>query len=162
VLNRSRLYVITAAVAIAAAACGSESIAGPTGNPLTGLKETTTHDSNTSNPGGSGPGYFHGTVLGQSAPGGGTDTLATAPRIANVKVTIYQGVQTASGVTTGTEQGSVVTDASGQFTLPTLPGGLYVVTFVPPTGSPYHGVYAFGTLSSVSGTYPWWVVLGTA
>ena len=43
--------------------------------------------------------------------------------------------------------------------LPTLPAGEYIVTFVPPANSPYHGGYVFGPLRENSSDYPWWVVL---
>jgi hypothetical protein len=62
-------------------------------------------------------------------------------------------------VQTGAEAGSVVTSTTGEFTLPTLPAGEYVVTFIPPAGSPYNGVYVSGRLDSNRSKYPWWVVL---
>ena len=140
------------------AACAHDSSTAPTGGPLAGLNETTSNDSaSTTNQSNSGPGYFHGTVLGTPTPG--PDSMATAPRIANVSVTIYQEVRTAAGIQAGTEMGSVLTNTAGQFTLPMLPAGDYVVTFVPPSDSPYHGMYASGPLNGNSPDYPWWVVL---
>ena len=161
-INRSRFYVAAFALTVAGgllAACAHDTVA-PAGGPLTGLRETSGQDSSVSNGQNSGPGFYHGTVLGESPIGSGNDSLASAPRLANVRVTIYQEIQTANGPLTGTEMGSVVTGVDGLFTLPTLASGAYVVTFVPPSTSPYHGVYAFGYLTANSSNYPWWVVLG--
>jgi hypothetical protein len=149
-------------VAVALIACGDTAPTIPDSSPLAGLNETTSNDSATvSNPTTSGPGYFHGTVLGPSSPGAGNDSLSTAPRIAGVVVTIYERKQSggADTVAVGNAKGSVTTGADGKFTLPTLPAGEYVVTFVPPSNSPYHGAYAFGPLRENSSDYPWWVVL---
>ena len=142
------------------AACADDPVTVPTGSPLAGLSESSWSDSTAStNPTDNGPGYFHGTVLGQSPPGAGNDSLNTAPRIAGVVVTIYERKLTSNNtVETGDVKGSVTTGNDGRFLLPTLPAGQYVVTFVPP-GNIYHGVYAFGTLNSRSSDYPWWVVL---
>jgi hypothetical protein len=144
------------------AACAHDSSTAPTGGPLAGLSETTSNDSASDsasayNQSNSGPGYFHGTVFGTPTPG--PDSMATAPRIANVSVTIYQEVRTTAGIQAGTEMGSVLTNTAGQFTLPTLPAGDYVVTLVPPSDSPYHGMYASAPLNGNSPNYPWWVVL---
>lgn len=148
-------------VAAALVACGDNSPTLPDSSPLAGLSKTTTNDSSTTwdpaTP--SGPGYFHGTVLGPSAPGAGNDSLTTAPRISGVVVTIYDRQPGEGEVKTGEARGSVTTGADGKFTLPTLPAGEYVVTFVPPANSGYHGMYAFGPLNEKSSTYPWWVVL---
>jgi hypothetical protein len=109
----------------------------------------------------SGSGYFRGTVMGPALPGAGNDSLTTSPRIAGVTVTIYPRIEStlSSQIPVGPAAGSSVTNAQGQFQLPVLPAGEYVVTFVPPAGSGYQGVYAFGPLRSNSGDYPWWVVL---
>jgi hypothetical protein len=159
--GRSFVSIALVAAAVVAAACATDGPTAP-GGTLAGLNQTTTNNGTApgdTNPPAPGPGYFRGTVIGQSAPGAGNDSLATAPRIAGVRVTIYDMVRSETGVRTDTERGSVVTDASGQFTLPTLPGGDYIVTFVPAAGSAYHGVYAFGPLNQNSSLYPWWITL---
>lgn len=109
----------------------------------------------------SGPGTFRGYVRGQSEPGTGPDTLASAPKLPNVRVTAYPRVQSsgADSIRLGPEASSALTDANGEFRLAELPGGEYVVTFVPPEGSIYRGVYATATANSQSVNYPWWVVL---
>lgn len=108
-----------------------------------------------------GPGSFRGYVRGQAEPGTGPDTMATAPKVANVRVTAYPRLPSSSAdsLGVGPAAASVLTDANGEFQLPTLPGGEYVVTFVPPESSIYRGVYATATAHSQSNTYPWWVVL---
>lgn len=147
---------------IAMAACGGESVSGPDVTPLTGLSKSTSGDtSNTTHtPTGSGPGFFRGTVMGPSAPGAGNDSLLSAPRVAGVVVTIYERkAGTGDAVEAGDQKGTVTTGSDGLFTLPTLPAGEYVVTFVPPSTSVYNGVYVFGPLRENSSNYRWWVVL---
>ena len=156
---KMRLLASSLVLLVVAAACSEDPTTGPTGSPLAGLSESAWDDSTVANNPADGPGYFHGTVVGQSPPGAGNDSLATAPRIAGVVVTIYERKLTNSNaVEVGDVKGSVTTGNDGKFTLPTLPAGQYVVTFVPP-GNIYHGVYVWGSLNQHSATYPWWIVL---
>ena len=157
-----RLIAALSAV-LTLSACGTDGPTGPDGgSPLAGLKSTAPGDTSnvTHSPTGGGPGYFTGTVVGPWQFGDGSDSTKTAPRLAGVVVTIYQrktdGADTAA---VGDAKGSVTTGADGKFTLPTLPAGEYVVTFVPPSSSGHHGAYAFGPLRENSHLYPWWVVL---
>jgi hypothetical protein len=148
--------------AVVVAACSTDSAVQPGGSPLAGLSRSESGDTANVNhsPTGTGPGYFRGTVLGPSAPGAGNDSLDTAPRIAGVVVTIYERKPSAADtVAVGDAKGSVTTGADGLFTLPTLPAGEYIVTFVPPSSSGYYGAYAFGPLRENSSEFPWWVVL---
>lgn len=143
-------------------ACSSGDPAGPDTSPLAGLSKATANDTSNSThqPTGEGPGYIRGTVLGQSPPGAGNDSLNTAPRVAGVVVTIYaRKAGTGTAVETGDVKGTVTTGADGLFTLPTLPSGEYVVTFVPPRNSIYYGVWVHGELHENSAMYPWWIVL---
>jgi hypothetical protein len=162
-MNPSLSRLIAAfGIAVALVACSTDSALQPNGSPLAGLNRSEAGDTSntTHSPTGMGPGFFRGTVLGPSQPGAGNDSLNTAPRIANVVVTIYEMTMTgADSGAAGTPKGSVTTGADGKFTLPTLPAGDYVVTFVPPANSGYHGSYAFGPLRANSSDYPWWVVL---
>ena len=156
-----RALILSAVVAIVAA-CGSDAVVQPNPSPLAGLNHSESGDTANVNhsPVGTGPGYFRGTVLGPSAPGAGNDSLNTAPRIAGVVVTIYERkLNGADTVAVGDAKGSVTTGADGKFTLPTLPAGEYVVTFVPPSNSGYYGAYAFGPLRENSSDFPWWIVL---
>lgn len=142
-------------VSLLASACSDSS--GPNLSPLDGLTQYAGTDSTGTPPpppptGTTTPGYFQGTVIGPSEPGAGSDSLATAPRIAGVRVSAYAAL----------EQGpvaSVVTGADGRFVLPLLPGGHYAVTFTPPINSPYGGVWATAPAHAQSHTHPWWVVL---
>lgn len=103
------------------------------------------------------PGSFKGFVLG---PGTGPDTMATAPRLQHVAVTVYPHLGwSGSEPRVGAMAASMVTNANGEFASPTLPGGEYVVTFVPPAGSVYRGVYVTTTIHSGSSGGNWWVVL---
>ena len=151
---------VAAAVALIAA-CSTDTTA-PVGGTLAGLKEAASHDSSVGvvGPGQTGPGSVHGTVLGQAPAGSGNDTLNTSPRVANVAVTIYQQTHGIEGeIEPGAQVGAVTTDASGQWQTPTIPAGDYVVTFVPPAGSVYAGVYVTGHISAVSVNYQWWIVV---
>jgi hypothetical protein len=109
----------------------------------------------------SAPGYVLGTVLGPSAPGAGNDSLNTAPRIAGVVVTAHPRVAPSAGdsIGVGSAVATVTTGADGKFQLPTLPGGEYIVTFVPPPNSGYGGVWVWGPINDRSHAWPWWVVL---
>jgi hypothetical protein len=141
------------------AACGSDNPTEPTGSPLDGLKVTTKGDTVTTYPTESGPGHFQGTVMGASINHTG-DTLMTAPRIVGVVVTIYPRINLSSStVDIGPAAGSITTGEDGKFTLPTLPSGEYVVTFVPPANSGYNGAWTTSPLRSNSEAFPWWVVL---
>jgi hypothetical protein len=145
-------------------ACSDSTSPGTTGNPLQGLFKSSTGSSDTAvvQTGGDQPtpGYFHGTVRGASAPGA-TDTMNTAPRVANVQVTVYQHVTTSTGDTLGVgpQVAEVTTDANGEFQTPVLSGGFYIVVFAPPAGSIYHGVYVGAMAHSHSADYSWFIVL---
>jgi hypothetical protein len=99
--------------------------------------------------------------MGHSPFPPGTDTLSTLPRIVGARVTAYTHGQPTATDTLGVGQqvASVTTDANGRFQLPTLPGGLYIVTIAPPAGSAYQGVYVAAMAYEHSADYPWWVVL---
>ena len=153
-------------LAAIAAACADKNVTNPSGSSTAGLTEVAANNNGAGAPGSGisdGPGYFQGTVVGPSATGSGSDSMTSptiAPRIAGVVITIYPRIETSGDSTNhGPAAGSTITDANGHFQLPTLPAGDYVETFVPPTGSPYYGAYAFGPLRSNSSDYPWWVVL---
>ena len=158
-MNRLSKIALGGAVAVVIA-CGAGELAGPDGWPLTGLSKTAANDTSTGGHAPIGPGYFHGTVTGSSASASGNDTLSTASRLAGVVVTIYERkTDTADSVSVGEPRGSVTTGADGEFTLPMLPAGSYVVTLVPPANSGFYGAYAFGPLRENSSEYPWRVVL---
>lgn len=103
------------------------------------------------------PGSFHGFVLG---PGTGPDTMATAPRLQGVVVTAYPRLgYSGQEPKVGEAVATMSTDANGAFQSPTIPGGEYVVTFVPPENSIYRGVYVTTTIYDGSNGGNWWVVL---
>jgi hypothetical protein len=162
-MTKSRASLLACAALVTfALACAKD---GPTtlqDSPLQGLTKVASNDSSTNapTPPPSGPGAVHGFVLGQAEPGSGPDTLTNSPRVANTRVTAFPRVAS-NGVepVVGPEAASVLTDANGAFTLPSLPGGEYVVTFAPPDASLYRGVYVTGTIHSRSGEYSWWIVL---
>ena len=158
-----RSRVVAVAVVAFALAC-SETTENTPASPLAGLSQSTAKDSMgvpvPGNPSNTSPGVVKGTVLGPSAPGSGGDTLATAPKVANVVVTAYPVTGgTAGAPTLGPQAASVTTGADGKFTLPSLNAGSYVVTFTPPSSSVYSGVWVTGHISAASAAYPWWVVL---
>lgn len=145
------------------AACSSDDTTGPTQqvSPLAGLSATARNDTvTTPAPANTGSGYFRGTVMGPSAVGATGDTLSSAPRVPGVVVNIYPRLADVNGqVTVGAVAGTSTTNAQGQFQLPELPAGEYVVRFMPPEASAYKGTYSIGSLRSNSSSFPWWVVL---
>ena len=148
----------------ALAACSDSNSTGPTRSPLSGLTVSAQKDSTGAPPPAPPvnptPGFFRGTVLGPSLPGAGNDSLTTAPRISGVVITAYPVTSsTTNPPTVGPALASVTTGADGKFQLPTISGGEYVVTFTPPAGSPYGGVWVTATAHNTSGEFPWWVVL---
>ena len=133
-------------------------------SPLAGLTRVQSNDSGTTAPppGPATPGSFHGVVLGQAANIPGSDTLANAPRLANVRVTAYPRVQSRTDTLgVGPAAASVLTDQNGAFQVPELPGGEYVVTFNPqsPDDLKYTGAWSIATIHSRSNDYPWWIML---
>jgi hypothetical protein len=158
------LMVVALASALVVA-CASESTAPIDSSPIAGLAEGQSTDSTGAppppSPNPAAPGYVRGTVLGPSAPGAGNDSLNTAPRVAGVKVTAYPRVAPTASDTIGIgpAAATVTTGADGKFELPTLPGGGYLVTFVPPEGSIYGGIWVTGPIHSTSHEWPWWIVL---
>ena len=166
-IHRNRFAALMLAVAAGFAACSDSAPTVPS-SPLAGLTKAATGDSSTINGGGggggtptfTGTGYIRGTVLGASLPGAGNDSLLTAPKIAGVKVTLYQRqAGTGDAVTAGAEVATTVTGTDGKFQLPVVPAGQYVVTFVPSDQNVYYGVYVHGMVYSNTGDWPWWIVL---
>ena len=157
---RSTLLLL--ALAVGLAACDDTDGIGPTTDPLQGLRSTAATDSaGNAAPTGqpaptSGPGYFHGIVRTSQLTAGGPDTLANSVRLANVKVTAYQRQTDGSA---GTQVASTTTNDRGEWQLASLPGGEYVVTFVPPSGSAYQGVWVLARAHPTSHEWPWWVTL---
>ena len=150
---------LTATVAFASA-CAEKHPIDNGSSILAGLAESQSNDTTGTvppPPTASTPGSFKGFVLG---PGTGPDTMATAPRLQNVAVTVYpylgwEGNEPRLGEVVAT----MTTNASGEFQSPTLPGGEYLITFVPPAGSIYRGVYVTTTIHAGSSGGNWWVVL---
>ncbi len=152
-----------AAVAImGAVACSSATDSTPT--VFEGLKQAAVRDSagtSQPTPSAEGPGFVRGTVLGPSQPGAGNDSLATAPRVANAKITAYpvqSGANTGAPVL-GPQAGTATSGADGKFTMPTIPGGDYVFTITPAANSPYSGVWVTTRIHPGSSDWPWWVIL---
>ncbi len=146
-----------ALIATLAFACADP--AGPAVSPLSGLVRVSANDTtpNAPPPQPAAPGSFHGTVRGYSP---GPDTLNTAVRLPNVTVTAYPRVVSSTDtVGVGPLQAQVVTNAQGEFQLPTMPAGEYVVTFNPPSDSRYRGGWTIATASSTSNQGAWWIML---
>jgi hypothetical protein len=97
-----------------------------------------------------------GTLYGyEPAP----DTAASAVRIAGARVTAFVREEANGQVVAGDEVATVLTNAQGFFQLPTLQGGEYVVTFVPPASSPYRGGWTTAFAWQQSGDSPWYIML---
>ena len=107
-------------------------------------------------------GDLRGTIVGPSPVGSNGDTLAAAPRVAGVEVTVYQILDDSGPLPdVGPPVATTHSGSDGKFAVQNLPGGPIVVTFEPPSSSPYAGTWSSWTIYSDSGQYPWWVVLPT-
>jgi len=151
------------ATLLLALACASDGTS-PEPSPLAGLVQGSATDSTGTAPPPAPtpgtPGYFRGTVLGQSPPGAGNDSLATAPRVVGARVALFPVMGLSTGdPDLGPEAAAVITGSDGRFALPTVPGGSYAVTVTPPGGSIYMGTWITATIHDQSHTFPWWVVL---
>ena len=162
-LARPGFLLLFALAAGLTAAC-SDSPTETEDSPLAGLAQREGTDSVGNHspppPANPTPGRFHGTVLGPAEPGQGPDTLTTSPRVASVVVTAYPvigGTQAAPEL--GAAEATTTTGSDGKFQLPQLAGGLYVVTFNPPSTSIYGGVWVTAATSANSNDHPWWVIL---
>lgn len=158
-----RLLGITLVAAAVYAGCES-----PTRVPqleLQGLTQATATDSAGSPvPPGTAeatPGYIRGVVRSSELTRpNGPDTLVNSVRVAGVRVAALPVTDlSTSPPTTGAVAAEVTTNANGEFVLPQLEGGPYVVTFTPPAGSPYQGVWVMVTIDSKTADHAWWVTL---
>jgi hypothetical protein len=162
----SRLFLTVAVLSVGVAiACADN---GPTVGgghaPVAGLTRVESNDTGVTAPppGPTTPGSFHGSVLGQAPAGSGPDTLGNAERLANVRVTAYPRTEsTTDTLGVGPAAASVLTDATGAFQMPTLPGGEYVITFNPqaPEDTKYRGAWSIATIHDHSNDYPWLILL---
>ena len=151
--------LIVATLAAALLACGGDSSTGPGIDHLAGLTRVEQGDSVATAPPNApaAPGRFHGTVWGY-VPGG--DTLATRVPLAGVRITAYRvAIGANDGPAPGAEVASTTTAADGTWSLPTLPGGEYLETIVPPSGSGYRGIWATATAWAHSADHPWFTML---
>ena len=159
-MSRWRFRPALASIALIAAisACSDSGPATPDGDPLAGLTAATRGDTAPAPPSESprSPGYFVGTVYGYEP---GRDTLETAVRLEGARVTAYVRAERNGEVVAGRQVASVLTNAQGHFQLPTLPGGEYLVTFIPATGSPYRGGWTTAEAWQQSGDSPWYIML---
>lgn len=148
------------AALIVAVACADEGPTTPGPTTLMGLVEVESNDTIATQPppeAPATPGAFHGFVLGH---GTGPDTMATAPRLQGVVVTAYPHLGwNGSNPVVGEASATRTTDANGAFQFPVLPGGEYVVTFVPPASSTYGATFVTTTIHSGSDEGNWWVIL---
>jgi hypothetical protein len=150
---------LSASILTATVACSDADPGGPQNDPLAGLG-VATHGGDAPEqapePDSLGPGHFEGTLYGYEP---GPDTLGNAVRLENARVTAYERDDRNGQVAAGAQVASVVTNAQGFFRLPTLPGGPYVVTFVPPASSPYRGGWTTAYAWRQSGESQWYIML---
>lgn len=162
-MRRSSRYVPALTLFVALAMACSDDPTGTENGPLAGLSQRAGSDSlgnplppAPTNPT---PGTFRGQVLGPCGSSCTGDTLATSPRVAGVVVKAYPVTGgTQASPTLGEVAATVTTGADGKFQLPQLTGE-FVVTFTPPSTSPYAGVWVTAHTSTQSDDYPWWVIL---
>lgn len=155
---RYRALALLAALTFAFAACSDDS-SGPAADPLAGLVTAERGDTAETPPNETpdGPGHFQGFVKGYTP--GVVDTNSTIVALADVRVTAYRNDGTGVQPEAGDAVATTFSNASGAWALPTLPGGEYVITFVPPAGSSYHGGWTVGQAWSNSGDSPWQIFL---
>ena len=163
--NTLGTVLVLGALAFATGCSGRDDlIQPPVLSPLAGLNESATRDSTGNMPPTGTPqsGDLRGTVVGPSPVGSTGDTLAAAPRVSGVEITVYQVLEDSGPLPeVGPPVATTVTGADGKFLLPALPGGPIVVTFEPPSSGPYEGTWSSWSIHADSGDYPWWVVLPT-
>ena len=168
--SQSSIRRVAALLGVACLVTACDALLGePVRSPLDGLSYVTGEDSagNTPPPpppGPAAPGYVHGTVLGPwDGTGEPDDSLASAARVSGVVVAAYQ--LPASGTVNPSDLGDIVAStisgADGTFALPAMAGGSYAVTFTPPKGSAYAGVWVTASIHATSHEFPWWVMLRT-
>lgn len=157
---RYRVLAVVAALFLAAA-CGDDSTA-PVSDPLAGLVNAGRGDTAESPPNETpdGPGSFHGFVKGFTP--GVPDTNSTIVPLPEVRVTAYRREGDDTQPRAGAAVATTSSNASGAWTLPTLPGGEYIVTFVPSASSGYRAGWTIGTAWSQSGVEPWLIHLPKA
>lgn len=146
--------LVMLALVTTVAACSAD-VVSPTVDPLAGLQsgeELDISDGFTS-PSDPGAMAFHGYVLGAplstNYPGG--DSLTTWPRVAGVEITVYAftGFDSNLRPVAGAKLGSVTSDANGYFRYTSqLADDEYVISFVPPAGSPYRGSFWVYTIKA--------------
>ena len=106
------------------------------------------------------PVQIRGVVRSSELKQPGPDTLVNSVRVAGVRVAAMPVTDLrTSPPTTGAVEAETTTNANGEFTLPPVAGGPYVVTFTPPAGSAYGGVWVTAMVDERTGQYPWWVTL---
>lgn len=167
-------FMITVALASVAVACSNDTTTAPGTSlanlTLVGVDSGTGSGGSTGGTGSGGstggttagngqPGYFRGRILG-SVQNPGNDSLTAAPALADVRVAIAARRVGASGaLEAGPELGAATTNQNGEFQLPTVPAGEYVVTFLPPQSSLFDAGYSVSPLDGNSSSRPWTVVL---
>ena len=159
-VRSASLLVLAAAAMVGAAACSDKPTTPIDPSPLTGLSRGESNDTIGTvppPPAQATPGSFHGYVLG---PGTGPDTMATAPRLEGITVTIYPySGYVGNQPNVGDAVATMVTDANGWFESPVVDGGEYAVSFVPPASSIYRGMYVTTTIHAGSSGGNWWIIL---
>jgi hypothetical protein len=157
-IPRSSLGLVVIAVAIAAAGCSDREPTTSGRDPLAGLAAATRGDTAPAPPDSTprGAGNFVGTVYGYEP---GRDTLETAVKIEGARVTAFVRAEANGDVVAGRQVATVLTNDQGFFRMPTLPAGAYVVTFVPPSTSPYRGGWTTAEAWQQSGDSPWYIML---
>jgi len=156
-----RLGLLSLSLVMTAVACGDSTPASPDegSDPIKNLVQVQSPD--TARAGVSsakGDGSFHGFVRGYNEADF-PDTLKSVKALANVVVTAYPAELTNGDPKLGPAAATVSTSSDGQFTFPTLKGGLYVVTFVPAKGDSYASAWTQATAHPQSGDLAWIIML---
>lgn len=159
---RYRALALFAALVVAAA-CSDSPTSSADDRSLEGLVTLSLDDSVNGPPDDTvpdGPGHFKGVVRGWDPSV--SDTMASLVPLPNVRVTAYERDGTVQQPELGDPVAQTFSNQQGHWELPTVPGGEYIITFVPAASSGYRSGWTLGFAWPGSGNNTWGISLPKA